>query len=107
MKAARRPSPSRVALSPDIPAAECSDDPRAIAIAEAAGRLVDLRERWLNSPEWVEWVDEAMPGDLGFEVSPDATRREFVNDDAAPEHGVRIKFRPGSEMGCRDEPKRP
>lgn len=27
-----------------------------------ARRLVELRERWLNPPEWVEWVDEPMPG---------------------------------------------
>ena len=49
-------------LSPDIPAAAYADDPRAIAIAEAARRLVDLRDRWLNPPEWVEWVDEPVPG---------------------------------------------
>ena len=49
-------------LSPDIPAADQVDDPRAIAIAEAAGRLVELRDRWLNPPEWVEWVDEPVPG---------------------------------------------
>ena len=49
-------------LSPDIPAADYADDPRAVAIAEAARRLVDLRDRWLNPPEWVEWVDEPVPG---------------------------------------------
>ena len=49
-------------LSPDIPAADYADDPRAIAIAEAARRLVELRDRWLNPPEWVEWVDEPVPG---------------------------------------------
>ena len=49
-------------LSPDIPAAAYADDPRAIAIAEAARRLVELRDRWLNPPEWVEWVDEPVPG---------------------------------------------
>ncbi len=49
-------------LSPDIPAADYESDPRAIAIAEAAGRLVELRDRWLNPPEWVEWVDEPVPG---------------------------------------------
>ena len=27
-----------------------------------ARRLVDLRDRWLNPPEWVEWVDEPVPG---------------------------------------------
>ena len=45
-------------LSPDIPAADYANDPCAIAIAEAARRLVELRDRWLNPPEWVEWVDE-------------------------------------------------
>ena len=49
-------------LSPDVPAAEYADDPRAVAIADAARRLVELRDRWLNPPEWVEWVDEPVPG---------------------------------------------
>ena len=48
-------------LSPDIPATVYADDPRAIAIAEAARRLVELRDRWLNPPEWVEWVEEPVP----------------------------------------------
>ena len=49
-------------LSPDIPSADYADDPRAVAIAEAARRLVELRDRWLNPPEWVEWADEPVPG---------------------------------------------
>ena len=49
-------------LSPDIPAAAYAEDPRAVAIAEAARRLASLRDRWLNPPEWVEWVDEPVPG---------------------------------------------
>ncbi len=49
-------------LSLDFPATDYADNPRAIAIAEAARRLVDLRDRWLNPPEWVEWVDEPVPG---------------------------------------------
>ena len=49
-------------LSPDIPAAEYANNPRAIAVADAARWLVDLRDRWLNPPEWVEWVDEPVPG---------------------------------------------
>ena len=49
-------------LSPDIPAADYADDPRAMAIGEAARRAVELRDRWLNPPEWVEWVDEPAPG---------------------------------------------
>ena len=48
-------------LSPDVPAPDYADDPRAVAIAEAARRLVELRDRWLNPPEWVEWVDESVP----------------------------------------------
>ena len=49
-------------LSPDIPAADYAEDPRAVAIAEAARRLTTLRDRWLNPPEWVEWVEEPVPG---------------------------------------------
>ena len=49
-------------LSPEIPASGYTSDPRAIAIAEASRRLVELRDRWLNPPEWVEWVDEPVPG---------------------------------------------
>ena len=50
--------PFPMGLSPDVPAGEYADDPRAIGIAEAARRLVELRDRWLNPPEWVAWVDE-------------------------------------------------
>ena len=49
-------------LTPDVPAADYANDPRASAIAAAARRLVDFRDRWLNPPEWVEWVDEPVPG---------------------------------------------
>ena len=48
-------------LPPDIPAEDYATDRRAIAIAEAARRLVQLRDRWLNPPEWVEWIDEPVP----------------------------------------------
>ena len=41
-------------LTPDVPAAEYA--------AEAARRLVELRDRWLNPPEWLDWVDEPVPG---------------------------------------------
>ena len=37
-------------------------------IARAAKRLNDLRERWLNPPEWTERVAEVIP--LGMEVTP-------------------------------------
>ena len=49
-------------LSPDVPATDYADDPRAVAIADAARRLVELRDRWLNPPEWVEWVEEPVAG---------------------------------------------
>ena len=49
-------------LSPLVPADEYMGNPRAAAIARAARRLAGLRERWLNPPEWVEWVAEPAPG---------------------------------------------
>ena len=49
-------------LSPDIPAENYADDPRSHAIAEAAAHLVGLRDRWLNPPEWVDWMDEPVAG---------------------------------------------
>ena len=49
-------------MTPDVPAAAYANDPRAEAIADAARRLVELRDRWLNPPEWVEWIDEPAPG---------------------------------------------
>jgi len=63
-----------VGLSPDIPAADYADDPRAVAIAEAARRLVELRDRWLNPPEWVEWIDVPVPG---------YPKRPIARDEAA------------------------
>ena len=49
-------------LTPDVRAVGYADDPRAMAVAVEARRLVELRDRWLNPPEWVEWVDEPVPG---------------------------------------------
>ena len=49
-------------LSPDVPASKYVDDPQATAIAEAARRMVSLRDRWLNPPEWVKWLDEPVRG---------------------------------------------
>ena len=54
--------PFPAGLTPDVPAASYAADPRANAIAEVARRLVKLRDRWLNPPEWVDWVDEPVPG---------------------------------------------
>ena len=49
-------------LTPNVPASNYAADPRAVAIALEARRLVELRDRWLNPPEWVEWVDEPVSG---------------------------------------------
>ena len=54
--------PFPAGLTPDVPAADYANDPRASAIADTARRLVEYRDRWLNPPEWVEWVDEPAPG---------------------------------------------
>ena len=54
--------PFPAGLTPKIPATDYASDPQAMAVALEAQRLVDLRDRWLNPPEWVEWVDEPVPG---------------------------------------------
>ncbi|MXY03463.1 MAG: class I SAM-dependent DNA methyltransferase [Acidimicrobiales bacterium] len=54
--------PFPVDLSPQVPAIKYASDPRAVAIAAEARCLVELRDRWLNPPEWVEWLDEPVPG---------------------------------------------
>ena len=54
--------PFPLGLTPDIPASDYRDDPRAEAVAQEAQRLVELRDRWLNPPEWVVWVDEPVAG---------------------------------------------
>jgi type II restriction/modification system DNA methylase subunit YeeA len=61
-------------LTPDRPAAEYGGDPGAIAIAEAARRLNELREAWLNPPDLVERLPEVVPGypDRIVPVSPKA-----------------------------------
>ena len=56
-------------LSPDIPSAGYVDDPRAAAIAEAARRLVELRDCWLNPPELVERVEEPV-ADYPWRLAP-------------------------------------
>ena len=48
-------------LSPDVPATKFAANPRSVVIGEAARRLVELRDRWLNPPEWVEWSEEPVP----------------------------------------------
>ena len=47
---------------------------QATAIAQAAKRLNDLREAWLNPPEWTHRVPEVIP--LGMSTSPYPDRIE-------------------------------
>ena len=54
--------PFPAGLTPDLSAIDYHPYPHASAIAEAAWRLVVLRDRWLNPPEWVEWVDQPVAG---------------------------------------------
>ena len=49
-------------LTPNIPAAQYDDDPRAQKIAVAAARLNELRQNWLNPPDLIERVPEVVPG---------------------------------------------
>ncbi len=49
-------------LTPDIAAADYADDVQAVRIAEAAKRLDELRNNWLNPPEWVDRVPEVVAG---------------------------------------------
>jgi type II restriction/modification system DNA methylase subunit YeeA len=54
--------PFPTGLTPNLPASAYADDPRAQAIAVAAQKLNELRENWLNPPQWVERVPEVVPG---------------------------------------------
>ncbi len=59
------PLPDGALIPADLPA---SVRPHAEAIARAAKRLTDLRDAWLNPPEWTERVPEVVP--LGMAQSP-------------------------------------
>ncbi|MDT7529853.1 class I SAM-dependent DNA methyltransferase [Sphingopyxis sp. SE2] len=48
-------------LTPDIPATDYANDPRAQAIAVAAARLNELRENWLNPSDLVGREPEVVP----------------------------------------------
>jgi len=57
--------PAGALVPADLPAAVRK---HAVAIATAAKRLTDLRERWINPPEWIRREREVVP--LGMRVSP-------------------------------------
>ena len=63
-------------LTPNIPAADYADDPRAVAIAGAAKALNDLREAWLNPADLVRIEPEVVAGypDRVLPVSEEAAR---------------------------------
>jgi type II restriction/modification system DNA methylase subunit YeeA len=48
-------------LTPDIPGAAYADNPRALAIAEAAKRLNEFRENWCNPSDLVRREPEIVP----------------------------------------------
>jgi type II restriction/modification system DNA methylase subunit YeeA len=48
------------------------DTPQAQAIASAARRLNELRENWLNPPEWVKWIITPEEEKAGFPKRPSA-----------------------------------
>ena len=49
-------------LTPNIPATNYANDPRAVAIAAAAKRLDELRRNWLNPPDLIKIEPEVVPG---------------------------------------------
>jgi type II restriction/modification system DNA methylase subunit YeeA len=49
-------------LTPNIPASDYADDPRAKAITKAAKRLDELRNAWLNPPDLIRIEPEVVPG---------------------------------------------
>ena len=49
-------------LTPNIPAKDYADDPRAIAVAKAAKYLDEKRTAWLNPSDLIDVVPEVVPG---------------------------------------------
>lgn len=49
-------------MTPNFPAAQFAGDERAVAISIAARKLNELRDKWLNPPEWTTRVAEVVPG---------------------------------------------
>lgn len=54
--------PFPVGMTPRDTAQSAPTRPQAEAIAAAARRLNELRENWLNPPEWTERIPEVVPG---------------------------------------------
>ena len=72
--------PFPAGLTPDIPAPEYAYDSRAIKIADAAKRLVEQRDNWINPPDLVEWVDEPVTGYPKRPVARSEAAAEVLKD---------------------------
>lgn len=62
--------PFPVSLTPSDSATDAHITPQAETIAIAARRLSELRENWLNPPEWVDWVITPEEEKAGFPRRP-------------------------------------
>lgn len=71
--------PFPAGLTPDLPASECDNDMTS-AIADAARRLDELRNHWLNPPELVEWVRESVPGYPKHPVAKNSEAEKQLKD---------------------------
>ena len=77
-------------LTPNIPAADYADDPRAQRVAAAPKRLDELRRAWLNPPDLVDIVPEITPT-----AAPGEAPRKYP-DRLLPKNakaGVKLKER--------------
>jgi hypothetical protein len=85
--------PFPAGLTPrDTPAGPHSD-----AIAAAAKRLNDLREAWLNPPEWVDWVRTKEEEQAGFPLRPVAKARPLPNPLPPAGEGAKAQSTPTYE----------
>ncbi|WP_374011849.1 class I SAM-dependent DNA methyltransferase [Pseudoxanthomonas koreensis] len=57
-------------LTPDIPAQDYAANPHAQAIGDAARALVEVRDRWLNPADWVDWQRTPEEEAAGFPARP-------------------------------------
>ena len=62
--------PFPAGLTPHDTAQNAPSGPQADTIASAAKRLNELRENWLNPPEWVDWVITPEEDAAGFPKRP-------------------------------------
>jgi hypothetical protein len=79
-------NPLRASHAPHAhPAPDTRAKAIAIAIAQAAKKLNDLREAWLNPPEWTHKVPEVIPLGLDTSPYPDPHRAQAGHQRTRPE----------------------